>query len=335
MTRLKSTYAFELPWLIHEGLAGLALRYCSPLQLSQDVISGLQDWASAYSAQWLTWTGSWKKVLTQLDQPVVLKGVALCDWLYDEPALRPVGDLDILIPWPRRQQASTELQKLGFAPEIALDEDLVMTQQRFTLRRPGRLSCHIDLHWASSNRSLLANALPHCLLAKHRRKTGLGLQPPVALLHAAAHLMGHHKDHSSLKWLMDIHLLWESMDSAQRAAVTDLAVRRQIAPIVSATLTRCATVMGTRHTEIALVQLYRFRHQPCRHYLQGQLTVLQDLAAQPGIQQKLRYLKQTTFPDPNYMAAIGMPSGAVGYLKRLIGGVGKARRLTRPSDKHS
>ena len=335
MKHLKITHDLELSWLIDEGLGGLALRYGNELQLSTEVIAGLQNWANAYSAQWLSWRDTWQEAIATLDQPIILKGVSLCDWLYSEPAMRPVGDLDLLVPKPHRHQAIANLQALGFSPELAVDGDLVMTQQRLTARHPGRVPCHIDLHWASSNRSLLAKALPHNLLWEHRRESGHGLQPSMALLHAATHLMGHHKDHGQLKWLMDIHLLWETMDGNQRLVATELAARRQIAPIVSASLARCATVMGTRETELALHKLYRYADQPCKHYLRGNLTVHQDLAAQPGIQQKLRYLYQTTFPSPDYMKARGFPNGALGYLKRLISGVRKALLRNSPSGKRS
>ncbi len=326
LLHLQRRQGLEVDWLLQQGLAGMATQLAAQLSMEAGTVSPLSQWVAAYSAQWLSWQPNWSRALAALPQPIILKGAALCHWLYPEPALRPVGDLDLLIAAEQRPQAQQALLDIGFAPALALDADLIMTQQRYTLQRPNQPPCHIDLHWASSNRSLLAKGLSYEFLQSHTQDAGpgRGLQGPAALLHAACHLLGHHGDQLDAKWLLDIHLLWELMEPGQRRQVTAAATQRGLAPIVSAALTLCAQRTGTRYTEGALGQLLRHQDQPSRHYLSSRPTVLQDLSALPGIRQPLRYLGQMIFPSAAYMTARGFGASPAAYAKRLAGGLRKA-----------
>ncbi|MDU9049220.1 MAG: nucleotidyltransferase family protein [Candidatus Electrothrix sp. Rat3] len=68
------------------------------------------------------------KVLTILESagiPVlVLKGAALCQTLYPDPGLRPMRDIDLLVPWDQALPAHTLLQQHGFHdPAVFTPED--------------------------------------------------------------------------------------------------------------------------------------------------------------------------------------------------------------------
>jgi hypothetical protein len=50
---------------------------------------------------------------------IVLKGAALGPTLYGDPALRTMGDVDLLVPRHRRTAASQALQALGYVPDVS------------------------------------------------------------------------------------------------------------------------------------------------------------------------------------------------------------------------
>ncbi|WLE98911.1 MAG: nucleotidyltransferase family protein [Candidatus Electrothrix communis] len=68
------------------------------------------------------------RVLTILEvagiPALVLKGAALCQSLYPEPGLRPMRDIDLLVPWDQALPAHTLLQQHGFQdPSVFTPED--------------------------------------------------------------------------------------------------------------------------------------------------------------------------------------------------------------------
>lgn len=321
-------------WLVGQGLAGVVASCADELGVCGKLAQRLDEQHRAYTAQWLSWQTGWQQALAALDNPLVLKGAALCPWLYPEPGLRPVGDLDVLIAPESRQAAGSALAALGFEAQLAVDGELIMTQQRFSRPLSAGLYCHIDLHWQSSNRAVLADALPLKLLRQHVVTDAIGLPsaarltPAAALLHAAVHLIGHHADEMQLKWLLDIHLIWTLGDKTLRNAAADLAMTRELAPVLSQVLGLCASTLGTRHTETARAHLLAGNRQRSRHLTQRGPQVIQDLRALPDSHQRLRYLSQLLFPSRQYMEARGFGSGPMAYVRRLLGAfVKRLRRI--------
>ncbi|MEM6575545.1 MAG: nucleotidyltransferase family protein [Pseudomonadota bacterium] len=334
LQRVAADRPVSFDWLEQHGLLGMACAWANELGLPTDLREYLQAWRSAFAAQWLSWQQCWPEALAALEAPLVLKGAALNTWLYPDPTLRPVGDLDILINSADREAACDALLALGYHPELAVDGDLVMTQQRFTLDNHHGPTCHLDLHWQSSNRSELAAALSYDVLINLSEEASPGLRvltPAAAWLHAAAHLLGHHADRPAMKWLLDLHLIWELMSPSQRSHLVALATRRGLAPIASATLELCSETLGTRFSETARHRLLAGARQRTRHYVSGRSTLLQDLRALPRFRPRLRYLRQLLFPSRRFMDARGFGGHPLGYLRRLAGGFAKA--LTRALDR--
>ena len=76
----------------------------------------------------------------------LLKGVATVLLDYRDPALRPVADLDVLVPFADRCRAMELLREEGFAPIAPeWDERLAHCVHAKTFLGPDRLN--IDLHW--------------------------------------------------------------------------------------------------------------------------------------------------------------------------------------------
>ncbi|MGC9334415.1 MAG: nucleotidyltransferase domain-containing protein, partial [Anaerolineae bacterium] len=63
-------------------------------------------------------------------QPIVLKGGALAGTVYPDPGLRPMGDLDLLVPTADMARAGTALVALGFRLSAGLPARMVAFQQR-------------------------------------------------------------------------------------------------------------------------------------------------------------------------------------------------------------
>ena len=101
-----------------------------------------------------------KKILEQFHQvgivPLLLKGAATyCDHLYESPALRPMGDLDILIEQDRLMEARQIVLAMGFIEERPFDEILdgnIVDQRHHQLPAcfHPQWQVEIELHFAVS-----------------------------------------------------------------------------------------------------------------------------------------------------------------------------------------
>jgi hypothetical protein len=91
------------------------------------------------------------RVLTLLDrrglEPVLLKGAALRDTIYSEPAERPIGDLDLLVP---REQVDGAVRSLIDAGYGALSEEVsrAYREHHFHVRLNHRRGFRVEIHWA-------------------------------------------------------------------------------------------------------------------------------------------------------------------------------------------
>lgn len=92
-----------------------------------------------------------RRLRTLLDaqgvQHLVFKGGHIRERLYEEPALRPATDLDVLVPLPQRRKALEVFRAAGYgvasgpqniSHEICLDDSRVVVDLHWDLLRPGR-----------------------------------------------------------------------------------------------------------------------------------------------------------------------------------------------------
>ena len=77
---------------------------------------------------------------------LLLKGAALIDGYYRDPALRPMTDVDVLVPEDRAEEALTLLGRLGWAADVRADAQFRRVRHAVGLRDPGGRT--LDLHWA-------------------------------------------------------------------------------------------------------------------------------------------------------------------------------------------
>lgn len=91
-----------------------------------------------------------RRLLTVLAQAgietMLLKGGALAVTVYGDPTLRPMSDLDVLVPTARARDAIDRLERAGWAPRAAITPGYIRMQHAADLiERAGALKC--DLHW--------------------------------------------------------------------------------------------------------------------------------------------------------------------------------------------
>ena len=155
---------------------------------------------------------------------VLLKGAALAQTVYPDPALRPMSDLDLLVRkefLPIGKQIIIALgykeiraEYLGLAPW--LDEAM---NHHVHLQNETQKQVIVELHWgiiagdvdrrSPSTEWLWMRTQPFETSAKITPRTQVFQLTPVALiLHSAAHLILQHGKYLSwLLWLYDLHLL--------------------------------------------------------------------------------------------------------------------------------
>ena len=173
--------------------------------------------------------------LAEAEIPViVLKGAALAATIYPNIALRPMGDLDLLVPRRQVRKAVRLLAPLGYhepVPEMApLLGQAVWhhTELRRTAEQNFRLK--LDLHWnmiapGVENRSPSPDwfweqtqpiAVPAQRAAvamdqsrkQQQKRADRALTPTAQLLHLSAHIaLQHELVKASLLWLYDLYLL--------------------------------------------------------------------------------------------------------------------------------
>jgi hypothetical protein len=166
-----------------------------------------------------------KTALEKADVPhVVYKGADLRERLYEEPALRPAADIDILVPDSKKVLAINALQRLGFefsaaeyniSHEANLNRGLTSIDLHWDILRQGRtripmvatlLESRKDYgsHWGMSNEASLFVMLVHPVFTKYGTAPQASLMRTVDLARLLA--MGNINWQAVLQLLSDAGL---------------------------------------------------------------------------------------------------------------------------------
>ena len=186
---------------------------------------------------------------------MVLKGVAVEDDLYSDPSVRPVGDIDILVPRPRLSEAERVLGSLGFLPAGNLERKRAFRLHHHHLIPYFHPRTHsvVELHW-----QVLNPRGPYQLhvdpIWERARKANLAGTPYVALSAEDQLLLlclGFLSDRMSsrkgaLFQLCDIALaLNKQARTLEWDQFADQALESRSAPSVCASLLACRAVTGS------------------------------------------------------------------------------------------
>lgn len=173
--------------------------------------------------------------------PVVIRGFAFAETVYDEPCLRHCHDLDLFLARDGARQARTTLARLGFAARPDAGEP------RLRCAHPSgwEVTLHGGLFPAGVEAGLEADALERCERREIARVTSLVLAPVDALLHACAHAWSP-DGYPSAMWIADLWRLLAKRPDADWTDVAEGARRAGVATPLARTLEYLATDLGAQ-----------------------------------------------------------------------------------------
>lgn len=248
----------------------------------------------------------------------VLKGAALTESLYDNIALRPMFDLDILIRPEALSSAVSILTELGYSrqmPEV-YEGATLDNENEVLLTKRGPLDVVLELHWGLIDSPFYQKkmvidwfwetAVSVQVWGANTRMLGL----EALLLHLCAHLALHHRG-KGLLWQHDLALMlhafedrlnWETvLAKIQMMAMVLPAqhVLKQVAcdwhaPIPDAVLHQLSALQPSP----AEMRVYSWLSKPVRPVVQ---RFWSDLISMPDWRSRLRYGVHNLFPSAAYM----------------------------------
>jgi hypothetical protein len=182
---------------------------------------------------------------------VPLKGVALAESLYGDPAFRFCSDIDILVPPDVALHARRLLLAEGYTSPFT--EDFFVNHQFHTSAdcplqaQRGDLAYFLELHWTFLQHSSRDAEAIQDLWFQARPRDCFGvpayrLTPEWEFLYLACHA-AYHK-WQTLKWVADIHDLCVSA-SIDWQMVRDKARQFDLDWVVGSTLAVCSALYGT------------------------------------------------------------------------------------------
>ena len=259
------------------------------------------------------------RLLVGFDQeqiPVILlKGCALAVTIYPDMGLRPMVDLDILVPEAQVDCVSDLLTQQGYAPFVETVigfQRALRNEQAFS--REGRIPIAVDVHWHLMAGKYYSTRIPVAWFWERTTQATVGEQtarvllPEAQLLQLAAHLALHHSGEGML-WSFDIALLLERYrDRIDWDEVIEAAHSFGLDQIVKTTLAQVFEIWGVSVPDRARFVLKRDRPSVTAHLLSVVHTAAYDgtratwdALSTPGFRNKLAYLRLLVFPSSDYM----------------------------------
>lgn len=261
-------------------------------------------------------------VLTRLGEsgvPVIpLKGIALAESLYGDPALRACADLDILIPPKHLAETLRVLRSSGYTDRFG-EPSLVRLLARYgkdcgLMRQDGRtlypLQVHCGLIWGgSAERRLLAEIWSHAAPRPFHGAPAYSMGPEWEFLYLAVHAARHGL--YPFKWLVDIDWL-VLQNSVDWVKVGEAAKWMGWERILQSCLAACAALFETP-VPMALAEI---AHSPSPRISVSKLgplgiprQTLFGVRLLPTLTAKLRFLAtRLVVPTPADCELLRLPS---------------------------
>lgn len=246
---------------------------------------------------------------------IVLKGGALVTTLYPEPALRPMSDLDFLIPQTQFAQADALLRELGYESPVELAENFAprLTNYRAYMRG-GNDPAHLEMHWHLFKSPYYWQRVPidwfweHTAATKIQKSPARVLAREAQLLHLAAHFALHHRA-ERLIWSYDLaRFIAREREQLNWDAILDTADRFGLIPPLALALERVAqtwdvcappdftTRLAAQHVNWRDRMAFTIMNAP-----RGHTRFMLDVLSQPGIGNRARLVWSHLFPSRAYM----------------------------------
>ena len=264
---------------------------------------------------------SLSRALSQARIPlVVLKGACYALTIYPDPGLRPMGDLDVLVPAARLEEAVRIAHSLGYRethPEASPGLTQLLSHHVFLQKNtpPASLEIHYSLVADKTFKYAVAvdwfweQVEPLASASSGRFENLLMLTPTAQLLYAASHLMLQHGGYRApLRWFHDLDRLirhyearldWDLLlaqagvfewGSALRAAVAQIEAyfETPVPPSARAAL----SAQTDRHAA-----LVAFKQEPSETHVLAEARALASL----NWWGRLRLVLALLVPSPAYM----------------------------------
>lgn len=249
---------------------------------------------------------------------ILLKGAALAQTVYENPALRPMGDLDLLVRPADVDTALAALAGLGYRPwqhEPAPGSTRTY-ENEIMLRREGA-PAPLEVHWGLYDSPHYQEHLPmewFWQTARPQRSgdaSALILGPEAQVLHLCGHLILHHGKDARLLWWHDIaevivhyrqEIDWPTL--LGQASACDLVYPLQ------QVLPRIASEWRAPIPPAALEELRLLRPSRAEERIYARLSagyrpagrrLLDDLADTSSCRRRLRMAMTNIFPTVAYM----------------------------------
>ena len=209
-----------LDWLDTNRLTPLVAHTLADTQLPEEVRAHLNIAYILARAQWLQRqyeTASLLDILAQTPSipSVLLKGIALAVSLYADPALRPMNDVDFLVPVDSLSKLSERLKRCGYIEEGHTPGlDVTKLYQMCFISSRTASSLKLEFHATFTHlKSTHETEAMHWFWSQAEifdfyGHSVRGLNPTSQLLYLSAHSMQQHgKASTPLIWIHDIDLL--------------------------------------------------------------------------------------------------------------------------------
>ena len=249
---------------------------------------------------------------------ILLKGAALAEAVYGNIAVRPMGDLDLLV---RREDVPAALAALHAAGWEAFDAEArdgltLAYEVEIALQKPGPIPVMLEIHWGLLDSPHYQQVLPlawfweTALPVQADGADALALGPEALLLHLCAHLALHHRG-EGLLWLHDVaevlhaygeRLAWDEVLARAQAGDLVLPLQHVLgrvardwdAPIPGDVMARLAALRPSADE----ARVYAWLTAPVRPVAQ---RFWADLASTPRWRDRLHYGWSSLFPSAAYM----------------------------------
>lgn len=242
---------------------------------------------------------------------IPLKGAALAEDLYGDPAMRPMHDVDLLVPTTALTDAREIMLAGGYHEEAGdlragFEEEF---RSELSFYRTSPHPCRVEIHWGLLNfgghEEWTRQAFERSVMTPRGRR----LTDEETLLYLAAHSAYHHQN-DRLIWEFDIALLLQS----KGALLDDWAVgvlaqtHRLLMPLRWALETgerlgapappHLAAVLQRRRVGRVERWALRFARDP---QLASAVRTLLTLRSTPGWRRRFRLIGAKLFPDREHL----------------------------------
>ena len=296
--------------------------------------SGRTDVVAAYEAVAAVRTRELRRVLDAFAaaglQAVVIKGAHLGHVLYASSALRPHGDVDLVVAADEIDAVPGVVKPLGYERLPHVRGRVILGQHHF--RRTDHLGVPhaLDVHWRIAAplvfRDVLTagvlrtRAVPIAPLGPH----GCGPSLSDALAIACVHLAAHHRRDALLLWLHEIAMLAAELDERGREVFLRYAVEARITVVCGWALQRASECFEDAAVTRLRDELRQNqdRFEPSAELLTaaGPLhELLVDLRS-AGWRERAMLLVEHLWPDAEYMRGTSGTWLPFAYARRALRG---------------